>query len=301
MKTTIFLSFLALISIGSLSAQKNGYWAETTSIDAFEVIESKVSRNINSPRANNTKFEFDCSDPANTYIRMHCVSCEVPLTLKLYSKAEDGYTKWIELKHGDKISIADCFEHHAEKTGLSGFFSNVKEMLYDFLGSFGNGRSARVQTPGLKSSTAIDPTDPKLEFLQTDYRYFISPEYCTVRFRNIENYQVKSIYIISHDGDLIFHAGDRSIIENIYDLTGKISPSIDSILKPLSSGENGSEYELNWNLVKKYLYGEFRQGQVYQLGVELESDHSRYNPYLINFQFFSDEELQSMENFISRD
>ncbi|MCO6492839.1 MAG: hypothetical protein J5I98_30755 [Phaeodactylibacter sp.] len=299
MKTLSSCLLLASLALTAAHAQNYEYWAETTQLDSFEVIENGKSRMIRPHRADKTQFLFSCGDPGRAGIRMHCEPCEVKLTLKLYGAEEGGYTDWIELGHGQKISVQECFEKHPAKTGLRAVLATGAEMLRDFWNSFGNGRSARDRAPALKSGRP-EPGDPKLEFLKTDYHYYLAPESFSIRFRNLDNYPVKSIYIIRHDGELSFHAGNRDILGDIFDLPGTASPSIASVLKIVQRKETETTFELNWEQVKSHLFHKFEAGEVFQLGVELEGDTSDYNPYLFNFQFFSPEEVKEMEQFFNR-
>ena len=300
MKILLLPILFHLLVITTSFAQPNDYWAETTSLDSFEIIENGESRLIKSYRADKTKFEFNCMDPAKTIIRMHCKSCEVTLTLKLNGIPQDAYTDWIKLSHNQGISVKDCFDKYPEKSALSKIFSSASEILYDFWSSLRGGRTARSITPALKSGSP-KPDDVKLEFLMTDYHYYFTPEDFTIYFRNYKGYPVKSIYIISHEGMLLFHAGDREILGDIFDLSGKSSPSVESVLNVHQSKEEERTYELNSNRLQRFLFDKLKPEEVYQLGIELENDASDHNPYLFNFQFFIPKELERMKQFFDRE
>lgn len=301
MRTLLFFLLIVMtVILGLTPIESNEYWAETTSLDDFEVIENGKSRMIHSYRSNNTKFEFSCKDPRRTFIRMHCETCEVDLTLKLFGVKEDAYTDWIKLRHGQKISLEECFKKYPKKTKLHVMFSNAADILYDFWASLNNGRTARKRGGALKGNNTT-PGDPKLEFLKTDYHFYLTIQGFSIQFRSLDKFPVKSIYIISNEGELIFHAGSRDVLMNVFDISKKPLLPIPSVLKINQSKESETIFELAWKDIEPHLFYNFEPGKEYQLGVDLENDTSEHDPYLFNFLFFSPEEVEEMKRFIDHD
>ena len=302
MKNIIFFCIPILFFTQKNFAQNYEYVVETTLLDSFEVIENDKSRLI---KSNNQKeklqFRFRCKSPQNTYIKMYCKSCEGKLTVKLFDKQKGAYTEWIPLKHGAQKSVARCFEEYTEKKDLWSIYNNAVDVLYDFWNSFGDGRSERRRIPILKGED-VEPGDPKLKYLRTDYDRYLKKEDFAVQFRNLEDYPVKSIYIISHKGKLIFHAGDPDILDDLFELPEKASPAIEKVLEIEGLKEDvETTYELNWDGIKPYLLDELKTGQYYQIGIELEEDSSVHNPYLFNFRVFTTEEFEELIEVFKHD
>lgn len=306
MRTFLFILLLPVLGMTPGDQLRQACWAETTSIDRFVVVENGRARTVTSNRIDNTQFRFDYQDAASTYIRLECATCEDRLSVKLWSPAENAYTEWIYLNHGQPIRLSDCFSEHVQRRNLSYFFQTSRQMIADFWSSCLVGRTARKQTPALR---AIDPADPKLVFVQVSPTYFLRPEDLKLAFQILDNARIRAIYIKDYDnGNLLFHAGDTQVLTgqgyNLRSVSEWVGKNVYTILKSAvpSTGLAGpgvttKEYSLSWNALDPLLLGELASGGTYQLWVQLWNDDSGHNPYGFVFRFFSEQEIYQMEQF----
>ena len=283
MKTTKMLFLLILIST-TATGQGRKYWAETTPVDQFIVIENEIERIIPPQRDSRDLYIFKTTS-ADAQIVMKCIKCEDKVSLILFGKYEDAYTEQIYLEYAEgqstSIGIQAIFER-TKKRNLKTSFESYVDALKDF---FKSARIGRIGARGavLKSGEKPDPTRPNLDFEQADYLHYFDQEELSIKFAVFKDLKVSCIYILSHDGELVFLSGDGSLVREVFDISSREIPENAQVLQ--SHKENGGKviYEFNWQNISEYLDPVIDSDKWYQLGIEVKEDVTKFNPYLINF------------------
>ncbi|MEO1519014.1 MAG: hypothetical protein AAFV95_28635 [Bacteroidota bacterium] len=297
----IILLCCVMLSFCPAAIAGASYWVETTSLDSFTLIEDGRLRPLKAYNADQTKFVFTTDCPAKKlYIQLHCQSCENALTAKIFDKQKGAYTHWISTSHGGRISIEEAFRLHTENNGLYGLFQKAIDLFHDFRSSFGNGRTARGETPTLRT-TKVRPGDPKLEFLRTDRHYYVDSTEFSVSFRMLNEYPINEIYIIAHSGETILQTNQQGISDEAVKKSGKKMPAIADVLQKVDAKEGETTYKIHWELIQEHALTSFQKGEYYQLEIKLQKDTAEYNPYLFDFYFYSEELLQKSLNFFDID
>lgn len=303
MQSYILIFFTCLLFTPIFAQTSHEYWMETTSLDSL-ILSKGTSKKVIRGKNENTQFDFSVNTAKGYYLKPFCSKCRdsLGISIKLLGKRENAYTRWIYLNKGDSISISDCFKNYPEKNWWQKKekTKSAKEKALDFWKSIlGGGRVAVKRTPALKGGDEPLPEEPKLSFGETDYCRYLKQSDFILPFKIFKKYPVKSIYIISHKGEMIFCSGDPSLVKEVFPaLKAEQVPPLNKVLKEvLSKKDNEIAYKLSMDKISPYLLKDLISGQWYQLGIELQDDTSDYNPYLFNFQFFTQDEVDKLMSF----
>lgn len=280
--TLLFL--LLWCSLASVWGQKFEYWAETTPIDQFIVIEKGEERIIASDRAENDQFIFKTDSP-DVFIRIHCAKCKEEVSVTILGKKENAYTKQIYLKmeegQSKTIQLAECFQQSKEKS-LSERFGSLVSALKDFLQSARIGKIGKGG-PFMRGENDSNGSEPQyLRFLEADYAHYFSPEDFSLHFEQSEDREIKNIYIVDARGGLVFLAGDNPLISELFDLSERKKCAVSDVLSAAKK-EGGDVFQLNWTSIRPYVDPPLKMSQAYQLGIELTSEDPEPPTYLFNF------------------
>ncbi len=286
----------------SSDAQTKSYWAETSTIDRFILIENGIERTVPTVKSNQS-FHFSC-DPKVSKIRLECSRCKETVSIKLISEDEDAATRTIKLeKNHNPIAIKELFQNPS-KPILSSIFDTFRKAFQEyFLPTANEERVAIKRAPALMGAEDPKENDPKLSFSLTDFAHFLTTKDFELRFTVHENFPINSIYIIKKKkpGEklrLLLYGGKYQLIENLFsDFAGKGIP-ITKIVEQIDKQDNNLIYQIRWQTFLEYLAENIDQEGSYQLGINLGADISDHNPYLFNFSFYSDTELDEVEKFL---
>lgn len=302
MKASAYLLLLSVLFCAEVDAQNTAkYWIESTDLDSLVVI-SNGNQETYKGFKENTYFNVERTSNQPVYLKPYCnkSGCRDSVSIKLWGKKEDAYTSWIYLKPQDSISIDSCFIKYPEESFLSRTYQSSKERAIAFWESVsGKGRVISGQKSVLKGGEVPAPDEPKLSFTESDYFRFRQLANFQLSFEVADKYPLKSIYIIGHNGELLFCSGDCSLVREVFPkLTQDQTPNLSAIITAQPTTETlFKAYEINMEKIKSHLLDKIKLGEWYQLGIELENDKSDFNPYLFNFQFFTPEELKRMDDF----
>jgi len=300
------IHILILLFCSFLAKAQNEYWAETAAIDSFLLIQEDATgtviaqQKIISDAIDNTRFTFKSKDAEHSYIQLFCNDCDGAIPFSLSNVSIHAHTDTIQLHKDHKIAIAACFEDHPYPSQFEQFVEDPMGYIKTFLG-FTRKKLPRRRSPILRGPERPSPDEPKLYFDYVPHAYYSDSTAVEVPFKVFEGHPIKSIYIISHDGDLVFVGGDTQLVGEVFDVTNKVIPAIPSILPAAISKTNGYEsYQLTWQNLQPHLWTDIELGKWYQIGIQLENDDSDFNPYLFNFQILTKEELLRLEQLIPR-
>lgn len=303
MKTILSFSLLLL---PFLVISQTTYWVESAQLDSLILTikhpnqKNQYRKSIKSTRVDKTQFFFELEQDSNSFLQLYCNTCEETVEFTILNFKNNTHTEVITVRSGELTSITDCFETHAVPSGLWRFLSNPLGYIKKFIGYNQTNLLARRRTQVLRGSDNPSSTDPKMYFDHSDYSYYTDLKDIAIPFKIFDNYTIKSIYILSHEGELILSAGSKDILEDIFDLSNQQFPPIESLLLKEQMMDRKQSFLLDASLFQSYLKEPIQTGQWYQLGIQLNNDSSEFNPYLFNFQLLSKSELQELETFIEK-
>ncbi|MEM6316473.1 MAG: hypothetical protein AAF960_02325 [Bacteroidota bacterium] len=296
-----YVLLLSVLFSLPLTAQKGKYWIESTDLDSLVIKSNGQSTTVKGFK-DNTYFNIERTGYQPVFLKPYCdkPGCKDSLSIKLWGQEEDAYTSWIYMPSQDSIDIDSCFIKYPEASLLSQTYESSKEIAAAFLESVGGGgRIISAIRTVLKGGEPPKPDESKLSFAESDnFRYPQLADF-QVPFAVANDYPIKSIYLISHAGELVFCGGDPSLVMDVFSTFKKEqAPTLSNFLTTNAPiDDNFKRYQLDMEKIKPYLLAAFKTGEWYQLGIELEKDTTDFNPYLFNFQFFTAEELQQIEDF----
>ncbi len=297
----IFFLALGFLSI-SYRLNAGDYWAETSKIDQFILIENGQPKEI---PAVNGKQSFRFSTSPESSIQMVCSKCEESVSIKIFGKKEDAYTATIVLKkEHEPISIRDCFSRYPEKSGILQLLGNIKNAFAEFLKIAKAEKVAVRKAPAFQSGEKVDEDGPKLSFTQTDDINFLNYEELQTQFAVYGNYPITSVYIIKQKqrGEkikLVLYSGRYELIEQLFKDQAEKSVGISQVSESVDKTDNRIHYRLIWENISNHLFESLEPGKSYQLGIVLDGDNSDHNPYLFNFNFYENSELEEVEKFLN--
>ncbi|MFK8104007.1 MAG: hypothetical protein AB8G15_15850 [Saprospiraceae bacterium] len=297
MRTTIFL-FLLFLSFYQFSATqaKPNYWVETTPLDSLVLIHGAERKPLIG-NSDNTQFNIFLTDNTGYYLKPYCYKCKGEVSIKLNGKEENGYTKWIYFDPKDSISIAHCFEQHLEQSWLASTLSALKKAKAFWRSIAGGGRIDNDRIIPMKGEEPI-PDEDKLLFLETDHFRFLYRDDFQIDFKIKKQFPVKSIHIIDKNDELVFYAGDTSLIEGYFQIdTAQVAELTQSLTSMQSEEEEELAYQLSIKNIQTQLLQGLVLGQWYELGIELENQQTKPDIYTFSFRFFTEEELQQLISF----
>ena len=257
MKSIKLLLLLILLS-KKMPGQEFKYFIETTSLDQLQIIDGSKSYSAESQRSKNDLF-YVVVQNRNSLLKPICSDCEEYLTIKLFSVQENKYTKWIKLKPGETISIAECFEKHIEKKNLLKEFGDNLKAFFSFLKSARINRAGRKPT-STKSYNSIESQEANLIFVESDSSNYIDDLDLKINFKCKDEFSIQSLFVIDQNYHLSFIAGDSSILSDYYDLSKhKIPAELSDMVHQKNTSEDEIVYEVNWKLLSPYWYGKLEK------------------------------------------
>ncbi|MEM6320757.1 MAG: hypothetical protein AAF960_24025 [Bacteroidota bacterium] len=324
MKNWITILFV-LITYSGIT--QHTFWVESIEMDSLVIFNIDTQgiiinrKKIPSTRIESSSFIFEANDTNNTFIQPYCKDCPQKIEFTIMNMTSREITGVVKLKSQAKISIQNCFESFPPKSWWENLFSPIKrkpskprpqglvfeedttttKYLANFLRYNQNSLTNRRRTPILRGGDTPSKDSPKIYFGIGDYSHYWSLDEFAISFQIFENYPIKSIYILSHDGELIFASGSTESLNDIFDFKGKKIPSIGEVLLFITNEDpDKTTYLLQGTAIKSYLMEQIQTGKFYQIGIQLENDESDFNPYLFNFQLISTEEKEVLINLFDK-
>ena len=299
----MYLAVLLLLSTcHELPAQDYSYLVASTSVEHFWVVENGEKREIYSRRPDNSSFRFSIRDPQKASIILECLKCEDKITVKILGKKEDAFTTKIFLENKESLSLKSAFRDHTEIKGLQEASRKGDNPVKLFNRDMYVGRTTAKRSPTLKGGNEeLKPGEPKMEFRESDYNHFMNEEEFSLYFTKYTRYKIATVYIIGHDGELIFCGGDPSIVEEVYDLSEYTLLPLKEFLSVQHTEGDKETVEFQYDKVKPYFAKELKLGKWYQIGFLVDDDEFQKGIYLYNFQFMNKEEVEKFEGFFDEE
>lgn len=302
MKNLIWI--LLLLTSTQLQAQKPVKLLIITSkIDQLVKIERlsdgrEVELPLGDVRASKGCYVATIRDVSNTSFRVKCKGCKQEVSFCAFSPQKEKLSMFLTLESGEEVKAEDCFSQSSrERFGDMSTAEQVREFIRTTNSGLNDSKRRPVTMGG------PDPDDPQMSFYQSDSISLLrSKEFS---FQWLSYKPIESIYIIAHDYEMVLESRDAEEANSWVKKTWILESEIPSWI-PLKINEDTPEekvalYSLDFNSIKSSLkkIDQFEPGMFYQLGVELKNDGSKHNPYLINFNLYSAEELEYLEDFFA--
>ena len=270
------------------------YIISTSYLEALIVRDERGQRVVEEEKMNQTFFTIECDNPKTSFIRLENDKCEEQPTVKICTPNNQLCTKVFRFRYGEEISIESCFiKYPSEPTD---YFEKIYDWFKLLFKEIRKGHIACGPEGRLMGEDTTVSMDNRLVFTEVDYSYYLDWLDFDLSFSTLLDSQVESIYIIEHqdDQDLVFCAGEAKDIKEIYDLSNKLIPSIDMVLREVEASENAIKYGLVEGVLDTMALKDMERGKWYELNVKLEGDSTFFT---FNFQFLTQENLDFLKSF----
>ena len=284
MKKVILISILFFQGLITY-AQPDQIYLETTELDALYLIENGNKKQIYASRKDSTQYKFKTSS-LDHLIQPICSKCKEGLTIKIFSEKENKYSKWIKLASGETISLENGL-NKTEKWDLLSIFKNLKAAIKDFVDS---SRIGRINPKGqvVRGENDPKPGTPKLNFRESNGAPYFETTELEFQFTFFKKYPVSTIFILDEEANPVFWAGDIKYGEQFgINFKDKEIPSIQQTLQLIEEDKDEITYQMEWSNLSDFLWQAFKKDTNYQIGILLEKDDYKENPYLLNFNLIS--------------